>query len=331
MHLYQRFCQSGNHFLTRPSKPPPQPSLLLLKIENACREGVSSGYGIDKKSNGPKSAQLGGWGCTSHRFIEDILQQHLWHAVSHYHGAASSLLHLNMAFSVWYDLAELSGHLYNKAQLLLCVQVWHADKPFHQYKKWDDYNFPWRRNHFCFLGVGDGDFHTELSCLLSGSKWCSQVSSAVITFERNSGSSCTIIFNCMQTSCCSGISSLGTHRTLARLMFYLSVANVWVVPSEIFKISESDLKVILQSSLTMTAVVLLFSSLRAVNSAPGPPSFEIDCLPSLNNVYHFELCCMEEQTLHRPPATLYKPQLKICGDESRISKQHIVSRASPPL
>ena len=158
-------------------------------------------------------------------------------------------------------------------------------------KKWDDHNFPCRRNHFCFFGIGDeGEFHTELCRLLTGSKLCSQVSSVVITFERNSGSSCTVIFNCMQTcmrtSCCSGISSLGTHRAQTHLMFNLSVTNVWVEPSEIFKISERDLKVILRSSLTMTAAVLLFSSLRAVTGAPGPPYFEIDCLRSLNNLYH---------------------------------------------
>ena len=51
-----------------------------------------------------------GGGCTSHWFVQDIQQQHLRHAASHYRGAASSLLHLNVVFSVWYDLTELSGH-----------------------------------------------------------------------------------------------------------------------------------------------------------------------------------------------------------------------------
>ena len=93
-----------------------------------------------------------GGGRTSHWFVQDIQRQHLRHAASHNRGAASSLLHLNVAFSVWYDLAELSGHLCSKSQLLLCVQVRQADKPFHQYKKIDDLNFPCRRNHLCFFG-----------------------------------------------------------------------------------------------------------------------------------------------------------------------------------
>ena len=100
-------------------------------------------------------------------------------------------------------------------------------------KKWDDHTFPAEETTFAFLGVGDeGDFHTQLCCLLSGSKWCSQVSPAVITFEISYGSSCTIIFNCMQTcmqtSFRSGISSLGTHRAQTRLIFnFLSPPCEW--------------------------------------------------------------------------------------------------------
>ena len=54
-----------------------------------------------------------------------------------------------------------------------------------------------------------------------------------------------------------------------------------VEPSETFKILESDYNVILQSSLTMTSALLMFSSVRVVTGILGPPSFELDCDISL--------------------------------------------------
>ena len=58
-------------------------------------------------------------------------------------------------------------------------------------------------------------------------------------------------------------------------MFNFSVTNVCVATSEIFKMLESALNVIRRSSLTMTAAVLMFSSVIAITGVLGPPSFEI--------------------------------------------------------
>ena len=176
---------------------------------------------------------------------------------------------------------------FRTSHLLLCVQVWHADKPFHQYQKNEmTITFPAEETTFAFFEVGDGDFHTELCCLLSGSKWCSQVSSAVITFERNSGSSCTIIFNCMHANVLFGNQqSLNPSYTHTRLMLNFSVANVWVEPSEIFKFWESDLKVVLWSSLTMTAAVFV---LKSSNWGTGSTFFWNSPLFKVGKLWNFK-------------------------------------------
>ena len=52
------------------------------------------------------------------------------------------------------------------------------------------------------------------------------------------------------------------------------ITNVWVAPSEIFRISDNVLNVILRSSLTLTVEVIMFSSIRELTGEPCPPSFE---------------------------------------------------------
>ena len=52
------------------------------------------------------------------------------------------------------------------------------------------------------------------------------------------------------------------------------ITNVWVALSEIFRISDNVLNVILRSSLTLTVEVIMFSSIRELTGEPCPPSFE---------------------------------------------------------
>ena len=79
---------------------------------------------------------------------------------------------------------------------------------------------------------------------------------------------------------------------------------------------QKEILMLFRSSLPMIAAVLMFSSLRAVTLAPGPPSFEIDGLASLNNLYHlravlygrtnspYEFCSFSKLSVTSPTSQL---------------------------